>query len=102
MTAYLPNLFEMITILCMGIVTYSTRVVGFLWLRKHELSPRLKAVLEASPCCVMVSVVAPSFVSTDPKVLLALLFTIFMSFKFNLAITICSSVVFMAVLQQIM
>lgn len=102
MTALLPNIFEIVAILCMGVITYFTRIIGFLWLRKHQLSARLRAVLEASPCCVMVSVVAPSFVTTDPKVILALLFTIFMAFKFNLAITICSSVIFMAILQQIL
>lgn len=102
MIAYLPNWMEMITILCMGSVTYFTRVIGFLWLRKHHLSARLRAVLDASPCCVMVSVVAPSFVTTDPKTILALIFTILMALKFNLAITICSSVLCMAILQQIM
>lgn len=102
MTAYLPNIYEMLTIICMGSVTYFTRIIGFLWLRNHQLSSRLKAVLEASPCCVMVSVVAPSFATTEPRMILALLFTILIAFKVNLATTICASVIFMAILQQLM
>ena len=73
------NYWEVITILCMGITTYFTRTVGFVWLRKHQISPRAQAVLASSPCCVMVSVVAPSFMTTDPKTLIALAFCILLS-----------------------
>ena len=98
MSELFPNSIEMITILGMGVATFFTRICGFLWLRKHTLSPRAQAVLEASPCCVMVSVVAPAFMTTDWKTLLALLLTTVIAFKANLGITIVSSVIFMALL----
>ena len=31
------NYWEVIAILCMGITTYFTRTVGFVWLRKHRV-----------------------------------------------------------------
>ena len=94
------NYWEVITILCMGITTYFTRTVGFVWLRKHQISPRAQAVLASSPCCVMVSVVAPSFMTTDPKTLISLAFCILLSFKCSLGVTICGTVAFMALLQN--
>lgn len=94
------NYWEVLTIVAMGITTYFTRTVGFLWLRKHQLSPRAQAVLASSPCCVMVSVVAPAFMTTDPKTLIALFFALALAFKFSLGITICGSVAFMALLQH--
>ena len=69
----LPSYLDMLAILGMASATYFTRICGYLWLRKHQLSARARAVLESSPCCVMVSVVAPSFMTTDPKTLVALL-----------------------------
>ena len=94
------NYWEVITILCMGITTYFTRTVGFVWLRKHQISPRAQAVLASSPCCVMVSVVAPSFMTTDPKTLIALAFCILLSFQCSLGVTICGTVAFMTLLQN--
>lgn len=98
--AFWPSSIEIMTIVAMAVVTYFTRIVGFLWLRKHQLSARARAVLESSPCCVMVAVVAPTFMTTDPKTLLALFFCTVIAFKFNLGITICASVAFMAILQN--
>lgn len=96
----LPSYLDLLAIIGMACATYFTRICGFLWLRKHQLSPRARAVLESSPCCVMVSVVAPSFMTTDPKTLVALLCAVGLSFKFSLGVTIVSSVVIMALLQN--
>lgn len=100
MINFWTNYWEVLTILCMGITTYFTRTVGFIWMSKHKLSPRAQAVLESSPCCIMVSVVAPTFMTTEPKTLLALAFCIALSFKYSLGITICATVAFMAMLQN--
>lgn len=99
-TFALPNIYEMLTILAMASATYSTRIIGFLWLRKRTLSARARAVLDSSPCCVMVSVAAQSFMTTDIKMLAALFFAFALSFKFNLGITICASVVLLGILQN--
>ena len=77
----LPSYLDMLAILGMASATYFTRICGYLWLRKHQLSARARAVLESSPCCVMVSVVAPSFMTTDPKTLVALLCAVGLAFK---------------------
>lgn len=96
----LPNVFEFLAILAMGATTYFTRTVGYLWLRKHTLSDRVRSVLENSPGIVMVAVVAPSFMTTDIKMQIALFATIAIAFKFNLGITIVSSVALMGILQN--
>lgn len=97
-SSILPSLYDLITILAMTVATYFTRVCGYLWLRKHQLSARARAVLESSPCCVMISVVAPSFMTTDPKTILALALAIGLSFKCNLGVTIIATVAFMALM----
>ena len=44
----LPSYLDMLAIIGMASATYFTRICGFLWLRKHQLSPRARAVLESS------------------------------------------------------
>lgn len=100
MSQYLPSFYEMLTILAMGTTTYFTRIIGFIWLRKHTLSARARAVLESSPCCVMISVVAPSFMTTDPKMLIALFATVLIAFRLSLGLTIVVSVIMMGLLQN--
>ena len=70
-----------ITIALMCVVTYLTRIVGYLALRNRTLSPRLRVVLEAVPGCVLISVIAPYFASTDPVDLAALGITLVASIK---------------------
>jgi uncharacterized membrane protein len=62
-------------ILAMAAVTYMTRMLGYSVLRNRHLSPRALAVMEAAPGCVLISVIAPRFVSSDPADLLALAIT---------------------------
>lgn len=63
------------TILAMAIVTYVTRIGGYLLLAGRDLSPRTTAVLEAAPGCVLIAVIAPAFVSGRAADLLALTIT---------------------------
>ena len=56
----------------MACVTYLTRLLGYVVLRNRVLSPRARAVLEAAPGCVLISVIAPAFTSGNPYDLLAL------------------------------
>lgn len=60
------------TILLMAVATYLTRIGGYLLLGGRALSPRVPAVMEAAPGCVLVSVIAPHFGSGRPADLLAL------------------------------
>jgi uncharacterized membrane protein len=64
------------TIILMASVTYVTRVAGYLALRNRVLSPRAVEVMESAPGCVLVSVIAPDFVSDRPADLIALAITL--------------------------
>jgi uncharacterized membrane protein len=87
------DLWTMLTIAAMGIVTYSTRIGGFLLLRNRHLSPRSLAVLEAVPGCVLISVIAPRFVSDKPAELLALAITLLAAWRLPLLPTVIVSIV---------
>jgi len=87
-----PNLIAILTIAAMGGVTYCTRIGGFLLLRNRALSPRALAVLEAVPGCVLISVIAPRFVSGKPGELLALAITLLAAWRLPLLPTVIVSV----------
>jgi uncharacterized membrane protein len=65
-----------LTIVLMAAVTYLTRVSGYLLLRNRTLGPRATAVMEATPGCVLITVIAPHFVSSRPADLLSLAITL--------------------------
>ena len=65
-----------VTILLMAAVTYLTRVAGYLLLRNRTLGRRATAVMEATPGCVLISVIAPHFVSDRPADLVSLAITV--------------------------
>lgn len=71
----LPSLKEFIVIIGMLVATYSTRLIGWLILRNRPVSPAMQRVLDAAPGCVMISIVAPAFMTTDPATLITLLQT---------------------------
>ena len=87
------DLWTMLTIAAMGVVTYGTRIGGFLLLRNRHLSPRSLAVLEAVPGCVLISVIAPRFVSDKPAELLALAITLLAAWRLPLLPTVLISIV---------
>ena len=89
-----PGAYQMAVIAAMVIATYSTRVIGWLLLRNREVSPRLARVLEAAPACVMMAIVAPSFMTTDPCDLTTLLLTVAVAAKTkSMPITVIFAVV---------
>ncbi|SDA90010.1 AzlD family protein [Mesorhizobium qingshengii] len=65
----------LLTIVLMAGITYLTRIGGYVVLRNRVLSARATAVMEAAPGCVLISVIAPAFVSRHPADLLALAIT---------------------------
>ncbi|TPI14139.1 AzlD family protein [Mesorhizobium sp. B4-1-3] len=65
-----------LAILAMAGVTYLTRIGGYMVLRNRALRPRATAVMEAAPGCVLISVIAPDFVSRNPADLAALAITV--------------------------
>lgn len=60
-----------LALLAMMAATYATRVAGFLMPERLDLSPRMKAALDAIPAAVLVSVVAPSMLATGWRETLA-------------------------------
>lgn len=78
----------MLTIVLMASTTYMTRVLGYLVLRNRELSPRMMSVLESVPGCVLISVIAPAFVASNPANLLALVITLMAAMRLSILPTV--------------
>jgi uncharacterized membrane protein len=78
----------LLTILLMAGVTYLTRIGGYVVLRNRTLSPRSTAVMEAAPGCVLISVIAPDFVSDNPADLLALSITLLAATRLSMLPTV--------------
>ncbi len=77
-----------LTIVLMASSTYLTRVIGYVALRSRTLSPRMFAVLESVPGCVLISVIAPVFVSDKPADLLALGITMLVATRLTILPTV--------------
>lgn len=82
-----------LTIVLMASVTYLTRIGGYVLLRNRTLGKRAMAVMEAAPGCVLISVIAPDFVSDRPADLLALAITILASTRFSMLPTVIIGIV---------
>ncbi len=91
-----------LTILGMLAATYSTRLIGFLALRRRSLSPRAAAVMEAAPGCVLIAVIAPHFVSDKPHELAALAITLFAASRFSMLPTVLIAVASSGILGYLM
>jgi uncharacterized membrane protein len=84
----MPDIATLATILLMAASTYATRIVGYIALRDRTLSPRMLAVMENVPGCVLISVIAPAFVSRDPANLIALVVTLIAASRLSLLPTV--------------
>lgn len=82
-----------LTIVLMASVTYLTRIGGYVLLRNRTLGKRAMAVMEAAPGCVLISVIAPDFVSDRPADLLALAITILAATRFSMLPTVIIGIV---------
>jgi uncharacterized membrane protein len=91
-----------VTIFLMAAVTYLTRVSGYLLLRKRTLSQRATAVMEATPGCVLISVIAPHFVSSRPADLLSLAITLLAATRLSVLPTILIGVVSAGLLRHLL
>lgn len=78
----------LLTLVLMAASTYFTRVIGYLLLRGRTLSPRMQYVMESLPGCVLISVIAPAFVSQRPADLLALVVTLVAASRFSILPTV--------------
>lgn len=96
------GLHALLTLLSMAAATYLTRILGFTLLRNRTLSPRAKAVLKALPGCVLISVIAPAFVSDNPANLIALAITLFAAMRLSLLPTVLIGVAAAGILRHLM
>lgn len=76
------------TIVLMAGVTYLTRILGYVALRNRVLSARAVTVMEAAPGCVLISVIAPHFVSENPADLAALAVTLLAATRLSMLPTV--------------
>ncbi|TGV78228.1 AzlD family protein [Mesorhizobium sp. M00.F.Ca.ET.149.01.1.1] len=77
-----------LAILAMAGVTYLTRIGGYVMLKNRTLSPRATAVMEAAPGCVLISVIAPAFVSKNPADLAAQAITLLAATRLSMLPTV--------------
>ncbi|MBZ9894175.1 MULTISPECIES: AzlD family protein [unclassified Mesorhizobium] len=91
----------LLTIVLMAGVTYLSRVGGYVVLRNRVLSARATAVMEAAPGCVLISVIAPAFVSKNPADLLALAVTLIAATRFSMLPTVLIGVASAGLLRHI-
>ena len=76
------------TILGMAVVTYATRVAGFLLTRRLALSGPWTLVLEAVPPAVLAAVIAPAVLTRGPADALAALITALAATRLPLLATV--------------
>ena len=93
------NILPVATILLMALSTYFTRILGYLLLRNRQLSPRMQAVMDAAPGCVLITIISPYFVTDKPAELLALVISLFAASRWGLLPVVVISVVSTAVLR---
>lgn len=79
---------------------------GWIFLvKKSEFSPKMARVMESAPACVLLSVIAPHFVSDKPYELIALAVTLWAAWRFSMMPTVLiavgSSAIFRCLFEQI-
>ncbi|RUW63543.1 AzlD family protein [Mesorhizobium sp. M7A.F.Ca.US.008.03.1.1] len=90
----------LLTIVLMASVTYLTRTGGYVVLRNRTLGARATAVMEAAPGCVLISVIAPAFVSKSPADILALAVTLVAAMRLSMLPTVLIGVASAGVLRH--
>ena len=90
----------LLTIVLMAGATYLTRLIGYVALRNRTLSRRATAVMDAAPGCMLIAVIAPDFVSTQPADLLALAITLVAAMRLPILPTVLIGVVAAGVLRH--
>ncbi|MDI2091539.1 AzlD family protein [Commensalibacter oyaizuii] len=94
------NQHAFLTIMGMGVVTYLTRIGGYLLLRNKNY-PRLTRILEILPGCVMISLISPAFVTGRWFDTISLLLIIITAMRCSFLTTLIVGVVSAGVLRHI-
>ncbi|UPO79883.1 AzlD family protein [Parasaccharibacter sp. TMW 2.1888] len=99
MILHLPAL---LAIIVMALVTYLTRISGYLLLTGRCLSPRMQAIMDIVPGCVLVAVIAPDFATGRPADILGLLATILAATRFSLLPTMLCGIITTGLLRAVL
>jgi len=93
---------SLFTILAMGLVTYLTRIAGYLLMRNRTLGPRMTAALDSVPAAVLTAVIAPSVLAAGSADALAGLITAVAAFRLPLLATIAIGVASVVILRALL
>lgn len=88
-----------IAILFIALTTYLTRVLGYMLLKHKTLSSKHRQILEATPGCVLISIIAPYFVQDHPASIIAMIITVIAAAHFSLLPTVAISMLSAALLR---
>ncbi|MGO4386857.1 AzlD family protein [Microvirga sp. 2YAF29] len=91
----------LLAIIAMAVVTYFTRVAGLFVADRLVLTGRAKAAFDAIPPAVLVSVIAPTALTTGWAEALAAAITAIVAFRLPLLATIAVGVVSVVVLRNL-
>jgi uncharacterized membrane protein len=91
----------LIAIIAMAVVTYFTRVAGLFVADRLVLTGRAKAAFDAIPPAVLVSVIAPTALTTGWAEAIAAAITAIVAFRLPLLATIAVGVVSVVVLRNL-
>ncbi len=92
----------LLTLLAMALVTYLTRMLGFVLLRNRSLGPVLQEVMQAAPGCVLIALIAPRFVSGQPADLAALGLTLYAATRLPLLPVVLIAIIATATLRYLL
>ena len=92
----------LLTLVLMALSSYLSRFLGYVLLHGRRLSPRMQRVMESVPGCVLISVIAPVFVSSEPATLLGLLITLAAATRLSLLPTVIVGVVATGALRHLL
>lgn len=91
---------SLITFVLMALATYLTRIGGYLILRNRKPGPRVSAIMDAAPGCVLISVIAPRFASGHLADMGALAITIAAASRLSMLPTVLIAVTSAGVLRH--
>jgi uncharacterized membrane protein len=75
------NVLTLVTIVCMGLATYVTRIGGFWLVKRLPPSPRVAAWMRNIPGAVLISLIAPTAFSSGVAETLAMLVTVLVALR---------------------
>lgn len=84
---------HVVTILGMAVITLILRTIGYWFVRRHPLTGRLAAALDAVPVAVLTAVVTPMALTTGIAESLAALLTILAAWRLPALVAIALGVI---------